>query len=423
MAIYHLHIQTLSRGAGRSATAAAAYRSGERIVDVRTGEIHDYTRKRGVDHREILAPDGAPAWMLDRASLWNAVELSEIRSDARVAREMDVALPRELLRDEMLGLGVAWVRAAATSLGMVGDVCFHDLDSQNPHFHVLLTTRRVHPGGFGSKVRSWDGWGERSAPLGSLVSRWRESWALAVNRVLASSGRSERVDHRTLADQGVDRPPTVHLGRWHSINRSSRTPAPIPHHVPRAIPWQGTALVARDRRSRINAAIRELVARKGGMGEAPAVLAAVISRHLRRRLEVVETAEGIATLRHRAAFEPPDVELWIASSRKLKRLKAAADSERASDAVRRQSTEALRLFAADEFARAGRVDGRAAGEGPAQSGLAAWLERVRSRLERWVSLRMAQAAEARRLLDRCLEWGVALKRAEAMMQPIKRAGP
>lgn len=422
MAIYHLHVQTLSRGKGRSATAAAAYRAGQRIVDARTGEVHDYTRKGGVFHSEVVAPPGAPGWMLDRSALWNAVELSEVRSDARVAREMDVALPRELPRSQMIDLAVGWVRSEAVSLGMVADVCFHDLDSENPHFHVLLTTREVSDAGFGSKVRSWDGWGRRASPSGSLVERWRLSWMVVANDALAAAGRVERIDHRTLAEQGIERPPTIHLGRWHSINRNPRPPAPMENATPRGVPWSGTPLAGRDRRTRINAAIRALGGADAGLCEVPSLLAGVVAKHLRRRLYHVESGFDLELLRRRAAFEPPDTESWIRRSRRFASLKATSEREEAELDLRRRAAEARRLFAAEEFARPG-AQAALPARAPATEALRAWLDRIRVRLDGWIAARVAAAVEARRLLARCQEWTLALRRAEAMIQPIKRAGP
>ena len=96
MAIYHLSVKAISRSAGRSATAAAAYRAGCKIADERTGEIHDYTRKGGVQSADLVLPDGAPEWAFDRSALWNAAESAEKRKDACVAREFEVALPAEL---------------------------------------------------------------------------------------------------------------------------------------------------------------------------------------------------------------------------------------------------------------------------------------------------------------------------------------
>ena len=100
MAIFHLQINTVSRSAGRSATAAAAYRAGEKIVDERTGEIHDYTRKGGVEASALFAPAGSPEWAADRAQLWNSAEGAENRKNSTVAREFVIALPAELSAGE-----------------------------------------------------------------------------------------------------------------------------------------------------------------------------------------------------------------------------------------------------------------------------------------------------------------------------------
>ena len=96
MAIYHLSAKIISRAEGRSVVAAAAYRPGMALEDETSGLVHDYTRKRGIEHTEILAPDDAPAWVLDRSRLWNAVEVAEKRSDAQLAREIEIGLPVEL---------------------------------------------------------------------------------------------------------------------------------------------------------------------------------------------------------------------------------------------------------------------------------------------------------------------------------------
>ena len=108
MAQYRLSAQTIGRGSGRSATAAAAYRSGQRIVDERTGLVHDYTAKRGVMHSEILAPDNTPNWMTDRTQLWNAVERVEDKSTrrdtAQLSREIQLSLPHELTHEQRVNL-------------------------------------------------------------------------------------------------------------------------------------------------------------------------------------------------------------------------------------------------------------------------------------------------------------------------------
>ena len=125
MAIYHMGAMVISRGSGGSAVAAAAYRSGERIGDERTGETHDYARRSGVDGTEIIAPDGAPDWVRDRSRLWNEAEAAEKRKDSQVAREVRVALPSELYQQQRRDLVREYVRAEFTDRGMVADVAYH----------------------------------------------------------------------------------------------------------------------------------------------------------------------------------------------------------------------------------------------------------------------------------------------------------
>ena len=219
MAIYHMHATVISRASGGSAVAAAAYRSGEKLIDARTGEQHDYSRRDGVDGAEIIAPEGAPDWVRDRDRLWNSGEDAEKRKDSQVAREVRVALPRELDPEQRRELVRGFVQAEFAGRGMVADVSYHDGNSVNPHAHILLTTRELNSDGFGGKDRSWNS--------KELLSGWREQWAESANRALERSGRAERIDHRTLAaqraeaierGQGVraeklDRDPEIHLGK------------------------------------------------------------------------------------------------------------------------------------------------------------------------------------------------------------------
>jgi ATP-dependent exoDNAse (exonuclease V) alpha subunit len=133
MAIYHLSVKVISRGGGRSATAAAAYRSAEHVRDRTTGQDFDYTRKAGVEHTEILAPEHAPQWVLDRAELWNRVEEAEIRKDAQLAREVEVALPIELDQETQVELIREFAKEAFVSKGMVADIAIHRDNPENPH--------------------------------------------------------------------------------------------------------------------------------------------------------------------------------------------------------------------------------------------------------------------------------------------------
>ena len=215
----HSSLGHFAGSSGGSAVAAAAYRSGEKLTDERTGEQHDYSRRSGVDGSEIIAPEGAADWVRDRDQLWNAGELSEKRKDSQVAREVRVALPRELAPEQRRELVREFAKAEFTGRGMVADVSYHDGNSGNPHAHILLTTRKLNSDGFGAKDRSWND--------KELLLRWREQWAERANRALDRAGSRERIDHRTLAEQHqeaiergqirraakLDRDPQIHLGK------------------------------------------------------------------------------------------------------------------------------------------------------------------------------------------------------------------
>ena len=208
MSIYHLHVQVISRASGRSAPGAAAYRAGEVIVEARTGEVHDYTRKRGVLHSEILAPKDAPYWVLDRAELWNRVEHAEKRKDAQLCRELDIALPYELTSSERRELIHSYVKQNFVRCGMVADVCLHapgrGENNQNFHAHVMLTMRQLEEDGFGKKAREWNNVG--------MLESWRASWAKMANEALAKAGHEARIDHRSNEARGLTEVPGQHHG-------------------------------------------------------------------------------------------------------------------------------------------------------------------------------------------------------------------
>lgn len=210
MAIYHLSVKTISRSAGRSATAAAAYRAGVEILDTRTGEVHDYRRKGGVEHSEIVLPKDAPDWARDRAALWNAAEVAEVRKNSTVAREFEIALPSELSGEARRTLAVDFAREIVARHGCAVDVAIHEPgregDSRNHHAHLLLTTRRLGAAGFTDKTRELD---QRQS---GEVDYWRSRYAEIQNERLKDAGLTVRVDHRSLKAQGVDREPTRHLG-------------------------------------------------------------------------------------------------------------------------------------------------------------------------------------------------------------------
>lgn len=212
MAIYHLSVKAISRSTGRSATAAAAYRAGCKIADERTGELHDYTRKRGVESADLILPDGAPEWASHRPRLWNAAELAEKRKDACVAREFEVALPSELSPAERRRLAVDFAKGMANREGCAVDVAIHapgrEGDNRNFHAHILRTTRKVEADGLGAKLDTEKAGRKRVDDLEAV----RTLWANLTNERLRENGIDAQVDHRSLKAQGIEREPTQHLG-------------------------------------------------------------------------------------------------------------------------------------------------------------------------------------------------------------------
>lgn len=212
MPIFHLRVKAVSRSAGRSATAAAAYRAGCEITDERTGQVHDYRRKGGIESADLVLPDGAPAWAAERAKLWNAAELAEKRKDACVAREYEVALPAEIPAAERRRLAVDFARDMARREGCAVDVSIHaphrEGDHRNHHAHILRTTRKVEVQGLGAKLDSEKAGRNRVADLEAVRARW----AAMTNERLRDHGIEARVDPRSLQAQGIDREATRHLG-------------------------------------------------------------------------------------------------------------------------------------------------------------------------------------------------------------------
>jgi Ti-type conjugative transfer relaxase TraA len=204
MAIYHLTAKVISRSKGRSAVAAAAYRSASQIHDYRQDLTFDYAAKPDVIHSEILAPQEAPEWVRDRELLWNAVEAVEKRRDSQVAREVEFALPEELKQPEAIALARGFVEREFVARGMVADLNIH-WDQGNPHAHVMLTMRELTPDGFGLKATEWN--------RRELLGKWREHWADLANQHLLRAGFDIRIDHRSYRDQGIELEPTSHLGR------------------------------------------------------------------------------------------------------------------------------------------------------------------------------------------------------------------
>ena len=207
MAIYHLSVKTVSRAAGRSATAAAAYRAADVISDERSGLCHDYTRKKGVEHSEIMVPNGVP--MYERNELWNAAEKAEKRKNSTVAREFEYAIPHELNPKQRVFLVRQICKEIADRHGCAVDFSIHkphDKTSKNTHAHILMTTRRMTKDGLGEKTRELD-----DLKSGEVVY-WRERIATITNEHLAAAKIDARVDHRSHKARGLTDIPGSHLG-------------------------------------------------------------------------------------------------------------------------------------------------------------------------------------------------------------------
>jgi hypothetical protein len=246
MAMYRFSIRPpVSRGKGKSVIAGAAYQSAQRLsrtamgaASYQSGELlqeeadgqdgnsqarqtFDYRRRQGVLHTEIIAPTHAPAWTQDRERLWNEVDRAETRINSQLARPLIISLPHELTRAQNIALVREFMRSEFVDKGMIADLAVHkadrDGDLRNVHAHVLLTMRDIGPDGF-SKHKRRD-WNDRE-----LGKHWRVAWADHANRALEAAGSSERIDHRSLKDRGLDREPEAPIGpKATEMARNGRT--------------------------------------------------------------------------------------------------------------------------------------------------------------------------------------------------------
>jgi len=232
MAIYHLSIKIISRGKGKSAVAAASYRSGEKIKNEYDGIVHDFTRKGGIAHTEILLPQNAPQEFSDRGTLWNSVEKIEKSKNSQLAREIEIALLKELNREKQIELVREYVKENFVKVGMCADIALHDKNDGNPHAHILLTMRPLNEDKTwgakskkeyildenGEKVKLKNGnyktrkintvdWNEQDK-----AEEWRKTWADITNKYLEENSIQEKVDHRSYQRQGIEEIPTIHLG-------------------------------------------------------------------------------------------------------------------------------------------------------------------------------------------------------------------
>ncbi|MDR2559833.1 MAG: MobA/MobL family protein [Oscillospiraceae bacterium] len=248
MAIYHLSINIISRGKGKSAVAAAAYRAAEKLTNEYDGLTHNYINKDGVLHSEIILPEHAPSEFSDRSTLWNSVEKIEKAKNSQLAREFDIALPKELNVKQNIELFREYCRKNFVDEGMCVDFAIHDKKedgNDNIHAHVMLTMRPINAdsswGIREKKDYALDEHGERipiidpTTGLQKVDGRnrkqwkrcyvqtndwnnqanaeiWRESWADMCNEYLEKNNHTARIDHRSYERQGVDTIPSIHMG-------------------------------------------------------------------------------------------------------------------------------------------------------------------------------------------------------------------
>ena len=240
MAIFYMDVNIKSRGKGQSMGAVSAYRSGEKIHSERDGMTHDYTKRSSLKaadyragegnfanrtdvlHSEIMLPANAPLEFQDRATLCNAIDKAEKRKDSQLVREVVLGLQNELSQEENLEAVRDYVQRNFVDKGMIADFSVHSghihdrqdetypfkdlaIRKENPHVHILLTMRDVDERGFGRKNRDWN--------KPEYLREWREEWANTVNRKFAEKGLDERIDHRTLEAQGIEREPTKKMGQ------------------------------------------------------------------------------------------------------------------------------------------------------------------------------------------------------------------
>jgi len=210
VAIYHLHAQTIGRGSGKSAIAAAAYRSTSRLTDDETGIVCDYTRKEKAVHSGIIAPLDAPEWARDREKLWNEVQKKENRKNSQFAWEYDIALPNEVKNWKMIN---SFCQENFVKKGLICDYSVHKPDRQgderNWHVHIMVTTRKMTAEGWGEKHRIGE---NKMSDRKEWLNEIRKSWEAICNEHLERIGSKERVDCRTLEAQGIDRVPQRHQG-------------------------------------------------------------------------------------------------------------------------------------------------------------------------------------------------------------------
>lgn len=221
----HAHAKQVQRSAGHSAVAAAAYRSGEKLFEERTGLSHDYTKKQGVELSRIYLPENAPNALRNREALWNAAEKKENRSNSCTAHELEIGFPYEFNAMQRREAGDKVARELMKRYGCAVDICYHapnaNNDERNYHAHILFTTR-----GFDESTK--DGWaktkfrnlsndksvinGETSTKGKQEVLSLRQFAAGTMNTIAGRDDLKVKIEHLSFKERGIDKEPQIHLG-------------------------------------------------------------------------------------------------------------------------------------------------------------------------------------------------------------------
>lgn len=234
MAITHFTPQIISRGEGRSAVAAAAYRHTARMENEREGRVADFSNKPGLVHSEFALPDDAPGWARaltegktpakSSEAFWNKVEAVETRKDAQLAKEFILAVPIELSTEQNIAMMRDFVSSVVTERGLVADWVYHDATG-NPHLHLMTSLRPLTEEGFGAKkvaILDENGRPQRSKSGQIQYKLWagdkadfldlRDAWYAIQNKHLRLNGHDIHVDGRSYAERGIGLVPTPHIG-------------------------------------------------------------------------------------------------------------------------------------------------------------------------------------------------------------------
>lgn len=268
MAIYHCQIKPISRASGKTSVAASAYRAGEKLTE-KDGKAHDYSKRSGVEYTALVLPAGVE---MTREELWQAAEAAEKRKDSRTAREVEIALPAELTQEQRRELATDFAKSIVEKYGVAADVAIHEPsrkgDQRNHHAHILLTTRIVSSAGFEAKsdleLKDKDLRAQGKPSGREQIEALRADWAAMCNSALERAGHNERVSEKSLAEQGIDREATVHLGPSATamerrgeqtdlgdINREIEREYPKPEPIPMGeVDEEATKRAEADRRAR-----------------------------------------------------------------------------------------------------------------------------------------------------------------------------